>query len=83
MAPGQNQTNAFPKISAPARRALTAAGYHTLEALAQVSEAELAKLHGMGPKALGILREALAAKGLAFAGEQAPSATRGSYADVK
>jgi len=63
------QTNAFPKISAPALRALNGAGYHTLEELAQVREADLAKLHGMGPKALGILRDALAANGLRFAEE--------------
>jgi hypothetical protein len=54
------------KISAPAHRALAAAGYTNLEQLAQISESELGKLHGMGPKALGILRDALAAHGLAF-----------------
>jgi hypothetical protein len=56
------------RIGAPARRALDAAGYTHLEQLAGITEAELAKLHGMGPKALGRLREALAAAGLSFAG---------------
>jgi hypothetical protein len=56
----------LPKIGKPALRALTNAGYMRLEQLSNTSEAELSKLHGMGPKALGILREALAAKGLAF-----------------
>jgi uncharacterized protein YdhG (YjbR/CyaY superfamily) len=56
----------FPKIGAPATRALEAAGYTNLKQLTKVTEAELAQLHGMGPKALGILREALKAEGLSF-----------------
>lgn len=56
----------FPKTSAPAQRALDGAGYTSLEDLTKVTEADLLKLHGMGQKAIGILREALAAKGLAF-----------------
>lgn len=59
----------FPKTSQPALRALIEAGYTRLEQLTQVSEANLMKLHGMGPKALGILRLALAEKGLSFADE--------------
>jgi hypothetical protein len=55
-------------LAAPARRALAGAGYTSLAHLSTASEAELLKLHGMGPKALGQLREALAARGLAFAG---------------
>lgn len=60
----------FPKISNPALRALNAAGYTRLEQLTLVSEAELLRLHGMGPKAIRILREALSAQGLSFADEQ-------------
>ena len=56
----------FPKLAAPAMRALTNAGYTHLDQLTEVTEAELAKLHGMGPNALTKLREALAEKGLAF-----------------
>lgn len=56
----------FPKIGAPATRALEAAGYTNLKQLTKVTEAELAQLHGMGPKALGILREALQVDGLSF-----------------
>jgi CubicO group peptidase (beta-lactamase class C family) len=55
-------------LSQPARRALAAAGYTRLEQLTEVSEAEVMKLHGMGPKALERLRSALAAKGRGFAG---------------
>jgi hypothetical protein len=57
----------LPRIGAPATRALTAAGYAELAQLAGVPEAELSRLHGMGPKALGVLREALAARGLSLA----------------
>ena len=39
-----------------------------LAQLTAVSEAELLRLHGVGPKATRLLREALAAQGLAFAG---------------
>jgi hypothetical protein len=60
-------TDVFPKIGAPATRALTAAGYTRLEQLTEVTEAELGKLHGMGPKALGLLRAALAEQGRTFA----------------
>jgi hypothetical protein len=56
----------FPKLAAPARRALSAAGYTRLDQLAQVSEAHLKKLHGMGPTAIAALREALHARGLSF-----------------
>ncbi|MFI0713609.1 DNA-binding protein [Streptomyces inhibens] len=58
-----------PQIGAPARRALERAGYLRLSQLAGASEAELRQLHGMGPKALGILRDALAAQGMSFAEE--------------
>jgi hypothetical protein len=56
----------LPKIGAPATRALTAAGYTRLSQLTQVSEAELLALHGVGPRAIRILREALAERGLSF-----------------
>jgi hypothetical protein len=49
----------LPKIGAPATRALHVAGYTTLRQLAGIPRSELAKLHGMGPKAVGILQAAL------------------------
>lgn len=49
----------LPKIGAPATRALHSAGYTKLSQLAGASRAELAKLHGMGPRALGIIESAL------------------------
>ncbi|WP_067489759.1 helix-hairpin-helix domain-containing protein [Actinomadura hibisca] len=53
-------------IGAPATRALTGAGYRSLEQFAEVSERDLLKLHGVGPKAVRILRETLAERGLSF-----------------
>jgi hypothetical protein len=57
-------------IGQPALRAFAAAGYQRLEQFAAVSAAELARLHGVGPKAIRLLRAALATKGLAFRDEQ-------------
>jgi hypothetical protein len=62
----------FPKLAAPARRALANAGYTRLKQLTKVTEAELLALHGMGPNALRTLREALQARGLSFAPEKKP-----------
>lgn len=56
----------FPKLSAPARRALSGAGYTHLDQLAEVSESELKKLHGMGPTAVAALRAALDERGLSL-----------------
>ena len=56
----------LPKLAAPARRALLAAGYTRLEQLTEVSEAEVMKLHGMGPNAMRALRKALQERGLSF-----------------
>ena len=53
----------LPKIGAPATRALNNAGYTSLRQLAGVPRAELAKLHGMGPKALRIIEDNLAKEG--------------------
>jgi hypothetical protein len=60
-------TKNFPKTSQPAVQALVAAGYTHLEQLDGISGKEILKLHGMGPKAFKILREALKEKGLGFA----------------
>ncbi len=58
-------TTSIPKgISQPAIRALTGAGYETLEDLAGASKAELLRLHGMGPKAIPVIQQALVERGL-------------------
>jgi hypothetical protein len=54
-------------IGKPATRALVGAGYLRLDQFTMISEGEILKLHGVGPKALGLIRQALAAKGLSFA----------------
>ncbi len=61
-----NQAAFPPGVAAPALRALKAAGVRSVADLAQWTEAELAALHGMGPKALGILRATLEATGRRF-----------------
>ena len=65
------QESEFPAgLSEPAIRALVGAGYTRLEQLSRVSEAEIKRLHGMGPKGVRLLREALRARGLSFADEK-------------
>ena len=63
---GQQESD-FPKLAQPALRALAGAGIQRLEQLTDFSETEIKQLHGMGPRALGQLRQALAEKGLSFA----------------
>lgn len=59
----------FPKgVARPAIRALASLGVTELDQLTRFTEAELKALHGMGPKALGVLKTALAARGKALAG---------------
>ena len=55
------------KLGAPAERALAGAGIKNLKQLTKFSEAEIKQLHGVGPNAIGKLRQALADKGLSFA----------------
>lgn len=56
-------------LARPARRALLRAGYWRLEQLTALSEAEVEGLHGIGPKAMDLLRRALLARGLSFASD--------------
>ena len=59
----QVETDFPPKLGRPARDALIVAGYTRLEQLTQVTEKELLRLHGMGPKGIRQLREGLAERG--------------------
>ena len=63
----------LPKIGAPATRALNNAGYTSLRQLAGVPRAELAKLHGMGPKPFGSLKTTWPSKAFASADIPAPN----------
>ena len=53
-------------LAAPARRALVDAGLTELSGLSNWTRAELTALHGMGPRALDIIDEALMSKGFSF-----------------
>jgi hypothetical protein len=57
-------------LASLARRALTRAGYTNLDQLAMVRESDLSCLHGMGAKAIGQIRVALAARGQSLADEE-------------
>lgn len=63
----QSESDLPAKLSQPAQRALAGAGIKNLKQLTKFSEAEIKKLHGIGPNAINQLRAALAAKGLSFA----------------
>jgi hypothetical protein len=53
-------------LAAPARRALAQAGFIRIEQFTDLTEAEVSQLHGLGPKAIDLIRLALAARGLTF-----------------
>ena len=57
----------FPRgVGMPALRALAGAGFTDIDSLDGASVSRLLALHGMGPKAISVLRETLAARGKAF-----------------
>lgn len=57
------------KLSAPARRAIENAGIKNVQQLSKYSEADLKKLHGLGPSSIPKLKEALKQKGLKLKGD--------------
>lgn len=54
-------------LGKPATRALIAAGYTRVEQFTKIQEADLLKLHGVGPKAIVLIRSVLNARGQSFA----------------
>lgn len=54
-------------IGRPATRALAQAGFTMLAQVSEMTRAELLAMHGVGPKAVRVLDEALADAGLGFA----------------
>lgn len=54
------------ELVAPARRALIHQGITTLQKLAEYSEKEILKLHGMGPGSMPKLKKLLQEAGLSF-----------------
>jgi hypothetical protein len=68
---GKTTSNDLPtKLGAPAERALAGAGIKNLKQITKFTEAEIKQLHGVGPNAIGKLRQALEDKGLSFAEEK-------------
>lgn len=65
------ETGFLSKLGNPARNALEVNGITTLTELAKYSEREILKLHGMGPRSLPTLRQALMDAGLSFKDDQA------------
>jgi predicted flap endonuclease-1-like 5' DNA nuclease len=57
-----------PAIGKPALRALIGAGIRTLAQVTRWTEHELLALHGVGPKAINILKSALAEQGASLRG---------------
>ena len=55
-------------IGRPATQALVAAGITTLAQVAELTEAELRAMHGVGPKAIRVLKQALGETGRALSG---------------
>lgn len=55
-----------PRIGKVARRELALHGYRAYEDLARTTTRTLLAIHGVGPKAIRILEEELAARSLAF-----------------
>jgi hypothetical protein len=53
-----------PGLSRPAVRAFQSAGFQTLDSFAGVSASQLLALHGVGPKAIRTVQEALERRGL-------------------
>lgn len=61
---GDDVIDGFPRaIGRPARGALLQAGFTRLEDLVGTSAAELLALHGVGPRAVRVIRDALAERG--------------------
>lgn len=56
----------FPKLGAPALRALINANITNLSELSKYSEKEILSFHGMGPASIPALKAALTAKGLSL-----------------
>jgi DNA-directed RNA polymerase alpha subunit len=54
------------KLAKPAQRALAVANITSLQDFTKITEAELAQLHGIGPNAIMVIKQALKDHGLAF-----------------
>lgn len=66
MAPDEVPIAELPGIGRVAARALAERGIATLSQVASLTEAQLHGVHGVGPKAVRILRDALEESGMRF-----------------
>jgi hypothetical protein len=62
----------LPRIGRPATSALEVVGVTRLDQVRERTADELLALHGVGPKAIRILREALAERGWSFREDGSP-----------
>ena len=60
------RTEFTPRIGNVARRELALNGYMRYDQLTDVTPGQLLRIHGVGPKAIRILEEDLAVRGLTF-----------------
>jgi hypothetical protein len=65
--PKQQTPALVPGLAKPAQRALAGAGIERLEDFSRVTEDEVAKLHGIGPRALDQVKRSLRQAGSGFA----------------
>jgi DNA-directed RNA polymerase alpha subunit len=64
----KSEAGIFSVLSAPARRAMENNRITSLEELAQYSEKEMLKFHGVGKTSIPTIKKLLAEKGLSFKG---------------
>ncbi|NAZ76062.1 DNA-binding protein [Kineococcus sp. T13] len=57
------------RIGRPALRALAAAGVSSLQDVSRLRDVDLLRMHGVGPRALSLLEEALTREGLSLRSE--------------
>jgi DNA-directed RNA polymerase alpha subunit len=64
-----NQTtirSLLPKVGNPALNALENIGITTIHQLTKMTEKETLKIHGVGPKAVSVIKEAMKKDGISF-----------------
>ena len=64
---GEGDSGLTKAIGKPATRSLNGQGIETYGQLAGFTESQLLEIHGVGPRAIGILREELSKRGLKLA----------------
>jgi DNA-directed RNA polymerase alpha subunit len=62
----KSEAGIFSTLSAPARRAMENNRIYSLEELAQYSEKDILKFHGLGKASIPVIKKLLAEKGLSF-----------------